>query len=79
MEGSKEDSIAVVVYEAQIREPFMGNIIPISILLYVEKGKVIFIEVENPEKMKITAKEDRTYYINAKAFHRATTGLPRSS
>ncbi len=53
----------------------MGNSVPLSVYIYVEKGEVVFVEVENPEKMKTTAKRSRAYSINAKAFHRATTGL----
>lgn len=75
MEGSKEGRIDVVVFCSQVRDPYMGNSIPLSVYIYIEKGEVVFVEVENPERMKITAKKSRAYSINAKAFHRATTGL----
>ena len=69
--------IGVLVFEAEVREPYMGNAVPISVLIYQRKGDVAKVEVRNPEGMDIAAKFVSSTTMSErlfKLFHRETAG-----
>lgn len=66
-----------MIFEAQIREPYMGNSMPVKAMIYLEKDGIKKVEIENPEGIRIGAKLESVFLVNKKAFetfHRETTG-----
>ena len=76
MEGPEEGGVDVVVYTAEIREPYMGNSVPVSVHIYRRGGRIVHVQIENPERIKVVAKKGREYAMSYKTFHHETTGMP---
>ena len=72
MEGHEDGSVEIVTYAAEIREPYMGNSVPISVHIYFRGGEIIRVELENPEGMKMTANMTDRVKMDARSWQRLT-------
>jgi hypothetical protein len=64
--------ICITTYEIQIREPYMGNTLPLIIHIKTDVEGIVEVEVENSEGIKKLAN-----LVEAKLFHRETSGRKR--
>ncbi|GAG77428.1 unnamed protein product [marine sediment metagenome] len=62
--------VDITVYSAEIREPFMGNSVPVSVLIYRRGGRIVHVEFENPEGMRAGAKCTDNYAMAIGVFNR---------
>ena len=70
MERPEVGGVDITVYSAEIREPFMGNNVPVSIHIFRRSGRIVHIEFENPEGMRVAAKHTDSYAMAIEVFNR---------
>lgn len=67
--------ISVLTFQADLREPYMGNEVPITVYVYVRNGKVRRVELENPEGIKVSAKWLETFMMDSKLYSKMFTDV----
>lgn len=52
-----------IVYESDMREPYMGNTLPVKVVVHIENDKVKRVVLVNPEDIEYSMVEQRRFIM----------------